>query len=333
MKMPNPFLRPETEEEIIGMKEEVRALDGFINRISAGQAPILMVHGVPGSGRSALLKHMRTVAERQGISIVFIHVEHGENIEELARRIFNEAIAPVLPYKKKTSDFTELLDTLPSAARKGSFGNLLILDDIDSLRKSEESLKMLLVSMAGSSHRVALVMSSTRAFRINELPTLELLPIDETQAKDFVAKALKDSHMRMGDECISTILADTGGNPRLFRDVCMLVYDSMKEHELVISQAHYLSYLPSIMAVLSMEWFGALFQKTPKRERAILSVMAQGDENGMHVSDISRKVGRPMGETTALMGRLLDSGQVVRIDRGTYRIFAGLYAKYVMQRS
>ena len=118
----------------------------------------------------------------------------------------------------------------------------------------------------------------------------------------------------------------------LFRDVCRLVYDSSKESDLVISKGDYLSYLPSIMSVLSMEWFGSLFQKTPKRERDILLAMAHGDEKGMHVSDISRKVGRPMGETTALMGRLHERGQVVRIDRGTYRIFAKLYARYVMRR-
>lgn len=127
-------------------------------------------------------------------------------------------------------------------------------------------------------------------------------------------------------------MADTGGNPRLLKAVCRHVYDRLKDSEKIINKGHYLAYLPYIMSMLSGEWFGRMYQKTPEAERRILAVMARNGE-GMHVSDVARTLGRPLGPTTALVGRLLDRGQITRLDRCKYRVFAGLYARYVMQRA
>ena len=57
------------------------------------------------------------------------------------------------------------------------------------------------------------------------------------------------------------------------------------------------------------------------------------NEEGMHVSDIAEELGKPLGPVTALTRRLLDRGQIIKLGRGKYRIFAKLYAKYVMQRA
>jgi predicted transcriptional regulator len=86
------------------------------------------------------------------------------------------------------------------------------------------------------------------------------------------------------------------------------------------------------MSALSREWFGRLYQETPSAERGILSALARSEE-GMHVSDIAKNLGKPLGPVTALTKRLLDSGQIVKIDRGRYMVFSKLYARYVVQRS
>jgi hypothetical protein len=135
----------------------------------------------------------------------------------------------------------------------------------------------------------------------------------------------------MGEECLNTMMADTQGNPRLLKTVCRLVYERLRDNERVISKGHYLAYLPFIMSMLAREWFGRMYQEIPPGERAILHALA-AEEGGAHVSDVAKSLKRPLGPTTALMKRLLDRGQVVRLDRGKYRVFARLYAKYVEQR-
>jgi hypothetical protein len=332
MKGVNPFV-PQGDDsgEIIGMKEELRILDGFLDQVGSGQSAMLLIHGIPGSGRSAFLRHLKKEAEKKGLFTVYTRIEDGEDIRDLAGRIFGEMSGP-LARGKRPSDFSGLIPLICPPEGKKSFGNLLILDDIDALKKAEDSIHLIERAARASGKRIGIVMSSSKQIQHKDLPVLELKPIQIQEAHEFVSRVLKDSHVKMGEECINAILLDSGGNPKLFRNVCRLVYDRLKENEKVISKAHYLAYLPAIMSLLSIEWFGRAYQETPRAERDILSAMAK-NEDGMHVSDISRKVGRPMGQVTALIGRLLDSGQIVRIERGKYKIFSRLYARYVMQRS
>jgi len=332
MRGSNPFI-PSVDEndEIIGKKEELRILDGFINMVGSGNPSMLLIRGVPGSGRSAFLRHLKREAEKAGVFTIYARAEKGEDLSEISKRIYGEMTGVAAGQKKKPSGFAELLPSLVPQEGKRAFGTLLIIDDIDALRKPEESILSMERAAHASQNKVGIAMSTIRTIKRKDLAILELKPLGEGEAKEFVNKSLKDSHVRMGDECISTILSDTGGNPKLFRNVCKLIYDRLRENEKIISKGHYLAYLPAIMAVLSIEWFARAYQETPASERAILAAMAK-DEEGIHVSDISRRVGRPMGQVTALMGRLLDSGQIVRLERGKYRIFSKLYARYVLQR-
>src|SRR5262249_37600041 len=135
----------------------------------------------------------------------------------------------------------------------------------------------------------------------------------------------------MGDECLSSIIADSGGNPRLINSVCRHIYEKLRDNEKIITKGHYLGYMQYIMSMLSREWFGRMYQETPAAERVILDELAR-EEGGMHVSDIAKKLGKPLGPVTALTGRLMDSGQIAKVDRGKYRIFAKLYAKYISGR-
>ena len=64
-----------------------------------------------------------------------------------------------------------------------------------------------------------------------------------------------------------------------------------------------------------------------------LSMSIPFPEEGAHVSDVAKAIGKPLGPVTALMKRLLDRGAVVKMDRGKYRIFSRLYARYVKDRS
>jgi hypothetical protein len=196
----------------------------------------------------------------------------------------------------------------------------------------EDQLALIMKNVGKS--KVSFVVSATREPKIELLPSAKVMaikPLDPHEAGEMVEKALKKGPPKMGEECMNSMMADTDGNPRLLRTVCRLVYERIRDNERVITKGHYLAYLPYIMSMLSREWFGRMYQETPPGERAILHALASS-EDGMHVSDVARKIGKPMGPTTALMKRLLDSGQVVKIDRGKYRVFARLYAKYVGQR-
>jgi hypothetical protein len=334
MKGPNPFAAVETGTDALqGRKEEFRIFKSIMDGTGSRQSVLLLVQGGPGSGKSSLLFAFKEEAERAGLLAPFSKAERGEGAGDIIDKLFQDAaLLSGAPAKASPKDYPELIRAIEGMAHKRHFGAILFLDDMDSMMKMEDQLALIMKNVGKS--KVSFVVSATREPKIELLPSAKVMaikPLDPHEAGEMVEKALKKGPPKMGEECMNSMMADTDGNPRLLRTVCRLVYERIRDNERVITKGHYLAYLPYIMSMLSREWFGRMYQETPPGERAILHALASS-EDGMHVSDVARKIGKPMGPTTALMKRLLDSGQVVKIDRGKYRVFARLYAKYVGQR-
>ncbi|MEM5814617.1 MAG: ATP-binding protein [Candidatus Aenigmatarchaeota archaeon] len=327
------MLWDEGTEDIVGRKEEIGAFNAMLSQVSAGQNAFLMINGGPGTGKTLLLRHFRNIAEKAGLLALYVKAEKGEGGGELFGRLYQEMLLHSGQDSKEKIDSAAKLAAAIGKAGKKSFGTILLIDDIDRTRKARDVLLALVAIARAKPGKMGLgiVVSSTKMLDGKEIALLRLRPFNEQETRELVGKALGKGPPRMGEECLNTLMADSNGNPRIFKSACWYVYNMLKENEKIISKGHYLARLPAIMSMLEREWFGRLYQDTPAAERQILAVLAKSEE-GMHVSDIAKKLGRKLGPTTALTGRLLDSGQIIRLERGRYRIFARLYAKYVAQR-
>ena len=322
VKGPNPFQIYEIDpENIVGRKEEIRIFNSFVN---SGQAGILGVVGGPGIGKTSLIRHFSHIARKQGLLAPYVKIEKGEGIEALSDKIFQETRAiPNFDIRRNAPEsFEELVGIVKSGKH---FGAMLFIDDIDKMKKTKEALGII---NKAKEQRVSVVMSSTRAIEAER--TMILGPFEEHEAREVVEKAL-GKNLKMGEECFNAIMKDTEGNPRLFNTVCHHIYDRLRENEKIISKGHYLAYLPHIMNMLSREWFGKMYQETPQAERTILLSISK--KEWIHVSDIAAELDKPLGPITALVKRLLDRGQIVKLERGRYKVFAKLYGKYVISRS
>lgn len=332
IKGPNPFaLWEDDPENIAGRKDESRIFNGFVQSVLSKQGAVLEVSGGPGVGKTALLLHLRHEAEKAGILCPFVKVEKGEGHGDIIGKIAQDAMLA-----KGQEKLDLLVRGLEKAAQKSHFGVLIFIDDIDRARKSPEFVKELVAEVkAGWGKRsFGFVIGSTSdtGEESDLVSNIRLGPLDEHGAREFMEKALKKGPPKMGEECLQSLLADTGGNPKLLKIVCRIIYEKLRDNEKIISKGHYLGYLPQIMSSLSREWFGRMYQETPQAEKQILQVLAK-NEGGAHVSDIAKAIGKPLGQVTALTMRLLESGQIAKIDRGKYRVFSKLYARYVNQRS
>jgi hypothetical protein len=331
IKGPNPFaLWEDDPENISGRKDESRIFNGFVQSVLSRQGAVLAVIGGPGLGKTMLLLHLRHEAEKAGLLCPFVKVERGEGEKDILGKISQDAML-----LKSEEKLDPLVKALEKAAGKNHFGLMIFIDDIDRGRKSAEIVKDI-VSQARSGwgkRAVGFVIGSSGEMG-NEsdlISHMRLRPFDEHDSREFMEKALKKGPPKMGEECLHSLLSDTGGNPKLLKIVCRIIYEKIRDNEKVISKGHYLGYLPQIMSSLSREWFGRLYQETPQAEKGILRVLAENEE-GMHVSDVAKKLAKPLGPVTSLTMRLLESGQIVKIDRGKYRVFSKLYARYVRQR-
>ncbi len=337
MKGPNPFAAWESDPEAIcGRKEEMKVFQSFLNAASSRQAGAMLVVGGPGSGKSALLRYFHYEGAKAGLLSILVNAEKGEDEAAVSDKIFQEIGAMQEKARQDRSPHTlAKLAEIAGKAGSGGFGTLIIIDDLDGMKKPERALGAIIaiVKKAWGKQGVAFIVSSGRdiAAEAAVLGRIILGPLSEHDARELVERGLKKGPPKMGEECLHTVLADTGGNPRLFKSVCFSIYERLRENEKIISKGHYLAYLPQIMSSLAREWFGRMYQETPPSERAILQVLAK-NEDGMHVSDIAKKLGKPLGPVTSLVKRLLERGQIVRIGRGKYRIFSRLYARYASQR-
>jgi len=325
MKGPNPFQIYEIDpEKIIGRKDEVRVFNSFVNGAVSGQPGILLLIGGPGIGKTTLIRHFSHIARREGALAPYVKVEKGEGLEALIDKIFQETKAiPNLELRRTAPEsFEELLKTAKS---KKHFGTILFIDDIDRMKKVKEALSVI---EKATEQGISIVMTSTKEMKTER--TMVLKPFEAHETRELVEKALgKD--LKMGEECFNSIMNDSEGNPKLFKTVCHHIYDRLRENEKIISKGHYLAYLPHIMNMLGREWFGKMYQETPTAEREILLSISRKDTT--HVSDVAKELDKSLGPITALVKRLLDRGQIVKLDRGKYKIFAKLYGKYVISRS
>ncbi len=331
VKTPNPFTPWEEDpRKITGRKEEERLFKSFMNAVSAGQRAVMAISGAPGMGKTILMESFRLEAGKNGMATVYVKTEKNESEGAVAEKIFHEWTGFGITRKKLPHDLKQLVEAMES--RQG-FGTVIFIDDIDRMKKAGHAIDELgRIAERHKTRKIGFVLGSGRKLEIEKAFNIELLPFDEHEARELVEKALKESQIRMGDECLNTILTETNGNPRLFKTICWHIYERIRENEKIISKGHYLAYLPAIMSMLARDWFGKLYQKTPKSQLEILQALAK-QPDGMNVSDIARELGKPLGPVTALIGRLMDGGLIVRIGRGRYRIFAKLYAKYILQRS
>jgi hypothetical protein len=336
LKGPNPFaLWEDDPSAICGRKDESRVFISFANGASSGQAGLMLVTGGPGEGKSAMLRYFRSEAEKAGMLAPYVNAEKGEGEADIAEKLYHEMVSSgARPANAAPGSFAALSEFAARAAKSG-FGAVLLIDDMDNMKKSDLALAGLLKLLKASwgKRSVAFIVSSTRELRAESdiLTPVRLKPFGEHDAREMMEKTLKKGPPKMGEECLQSILADSGGNPKLMKRVCHEIYERLRDSEKVITKGHYLAYLPQIMGALSREWFGRMYQETPAAERAILQILSKSDD-GMHVSDIAAKLGKPLGPVTALTKRLLDRGQIVRLDRGKYRVFSKLYAKYAAQR-
>lgn len=330
----NPFVVwGDSPDRLIARKDEIRAFNSFLGGILASQPSFLLLFGPRGSGKSALLDRFKLEADRQGVTSIHIKAERGETFAQLLTRIVHEteggalrtAIEPIY-------DLESLARSIETHQTKRSFGTILMIDDIDIMQKAEGTIATLSSFALKSSgiYSFGIILSATKSFPKRQLPSMQLGYFSEPEAHELVTNALKDQDIKMGEECIHAILADSDGNPKVFKIICWYLFERRKPTDKVISKAQYLAYIPSILNVLNREWFGRIYHETPESEKKILGVLAQA-KGELSVTEIARLINRPLGQTTALVGRLVDSGQLIRISRGRYKLFTAFYGRYILQ--
>jgi predicted ATPase len=319
MKGPNPFAWNPENFTVFGRKSEIGLFVSFANATSNGQPGILIVTGETGSGKSVLLRNFKHETERLGLQSIYIKVEKGEKEADLINKAFYEM-----------KHLEDVIEYIGNHNRE----TIIFIDGIDRLVGADQVTKRIVERIYNSwRRRVSVVLSSTRNLKVQSdgVRNINLKGFVEQDMVEMIDSMIGDSELKVGKEFLHSVLDDSCGNQKTVFMICWYIYEKIKDNEKMITKGHYLNYLPYIMEMFSIEWFGQMYHETPKAQREILAAIAKS-RDGMKVSEIAKKLKKPLGPVSTLVNRLADDGQVTRIERGRYRIISMLYGKFVLQR-
>ncbi|MFH1394162.1 MAG: ATP-binding protein [Candidatus Micrarchaeota archaeon] len=353
MKGTNPFpLWGETPQSIIGRNNEIDIFNSYLNAVSSGTPVLVLSTGGPGSGKTLLFRRLRRESIKEGLASPYIKIERGESESDLVNKLHQEMIgfletqegerarpgrysASINALRKRSAGTLEGFSRAAASDLGGVMhGIMFFIDDFDNLRKSEDEFQKIASIVSRGKLPVGFALSSTRDYGGSDpvIRRFALSAFTEHDVLELVDKALGKGPPKMGEQCLKSIMADSGGNPRLVKTSCWMLYERLKETDKIITKGHYLAALPALTSMLGREWFGPMYSRTPESERKILKVLAREGKQ-MHISDVATAMGKPLGPTTALAKRLLDRGQILRMDRGVYLLFSRLYGRYVLSMS
>ncbi len=346
MKEPNPFV-PWDETHLIGRREQFKIFDDFLGFLSVGNSGIVVLRGVPGSGKSSTIRRFSRDSLHRGFFSPSVKAEKNEKMKRVVRGLFQELENEIMEKvntgtipmgkqdafskQKGVGTLRVLINKLQKTLGHSFTGVVFYIDDFDNIRKNEDILRQM-TNVASEKKNVGFVISTTK--RLRGLPEnsreIELGPVEEYEFHDYITKAMK-KEPKMGEECIKSVYRDSGGNPKLLKQVCWILYDSVKEGEKMITRAHYTANIRKIMSFLSRDWFGKLYSSASLQEKTVLRVLARANRP-QSVKEISGQLNKPMGPAATLLLRLEAKGHIIKVERGKYQIFSGLYARYVRER-
>lgn len=338
MKGPNPFSPwAAAQKELAGRKPETDMYSSILKDISGKRPAWALVTGEPGTGKSALLAFFSHMAEKQRFFSLLVKAGEGEKAEGLLRRIRAElanylegkaADGTISQRVMKSISSKEDISSAAKAIARHAEGLVILIDDVNMLRDPKKLFSI--CQMAMKQVRLGFILSSSRDFGQFEGIKIKLKEFDEHDAHEMIGKALGKGPPKMGEGCFATLLKESGGNPKVLATMCFVLYDRLGEKEKIITRRHYIVNSSAVMGMLARDFFDPLWQQLPAGERKVIAAFAE-EKGAAHISDIAKKLG--MRHATTLALRLAERGQLVRVDRGIYRVFTRLYGRYALQRS
>jgi len=221
-------------------------------------------------------------------------------------------------------------------------GLVVLLDDAHQLLTRDPdallALRGTFQDLQGSGARYPLVITgpdglfeavhdvSEPVTRFFERMPLGPFSLDDTREAVMAPLRAVGNPIRVESGAVEALWRLTDGHP-FFVTFAMrdIIRDAVASGREEVAEADVNSLWPAIAEHLAKERFEVEWQSATPAERNVLRALAQGPED----APVTKTLGR---SGTALLGRLLRKGLVVRSGRGEYRLYHQLFRGYVLGR-
>lgn len=339
----NPFMPWGMPRTFMNRRIEQKLITNFFEQIANGNSWFLLIRGGCGSGKTTLLRFAKEEAEKEKFSVCFLKMYKNNDIKDLVNNLKVEINRIIREFeengkieknaaesfiKTKSTELDWIIRTAKKLLKKEL---IIIIAQIDNCKKPQSIIDGM-AKIVEREKGVGFIVSSTRRLRppLGGMLT-ELEAIEEQDFREYIEKMTKSEQgiPKIGEECARVIYQESGGNPRLLQFLLWYLYENAHEGERIITKAHYISSKKAILSMLANEWFGALYADASPAEKSVLKQLALSGE--ATVTEIARATKKKEGPTATLLIRLLERGDVIKVRRGAYKLFAPLYASFIAE--
>lgn len=152
------------------------------------------------------------------------------------------------------------------------------------------------------------------------------------EANAFITKKLQQAGVEIEQATFEKIYNVTEGHPFVLTAYMNSAYSRLLLEQTKLMKAHFEATDVDFVRSDLAPFFARFYDEAGRRSRKILSVMAEVPNGEISLSELAKKLERGMNELSPHLGKLVQDGSIIRIDRGKYKLFHHLLGEYIMNR-
>lgn len=279
-----------------------------------------------GQGKSTIISELERDCKKRKIITIKVNVKQINDPLEMIKRIERAILT-------KTSSSLGSLISLKYLREKTeeSNGLVIVVEDINYFNKNMERwFKHIFKEIKDHESKVMFLLTTGN----QTLPDLNIFKryfldgLSENECRTFVDDKLEKEEIKAGEEFLKQVIKDSEGNPGIIRIIVSFLYNKRDMHERIITKAHYEENFNELIALFAEKIFDGFYYSCSEQEKQILSFISKNNTE-VSVSDIAKNLGKKLNNITSLILRLNKKGNIVKTERGKYKLFTKLYGDYI----
>ena len=167
---------------------------------------------------------------------------------------------------------------------------------------------------------------------VRTFPPSALENFSESESSAFINRKLSSAGVAIKEEALNEVYEVTEGHPFVLSAYMNSAYSKLQAGEKELTKAHLEATNVEFVKVMLANFFSRFYDQTSKISNKILLTIAESDKGEASLSDLSSKLKKESNELSPHLGKLVQEGAIVRVERGKYRLFHHLLGEYILEK-